>query len=135
MNKKLFNKNTFTIIKFLSDIKHYLNIKETYQSGIIYTLYSDKFNLIEVGFASNIEKLENKLIGNEFILLDKKEGKISHLNLLKKTLEKLGSNNFYKNFYQFNNTIIRHLDFLGWPIGKSIYKRRRIRKRIACTIN
>jgi len=34
---------------------------EKFKDGIIYTLYSDKFNLLKVGFAENDKVLEKKL--------------------------------------------------------------------------
>ena len=42
--------------------------------GIIYTLYSDKFNSLKVGFAENDMVLEKKLSSKALILLDMKKG-------------------------------------------------------------
>ena len=50
--------------------------------GIVYTLYSDRFNSIEVGFAENDKILKNKVLQSNSILLDKKEGKC-YLSLIR----------------------------------------------------
>ncbi len=80
---------------------------DRFESGIIYTLYSDKFNLLKVGFAKN-----NKLLIN--------------------TLNELGVK-FSDNLnFKYSNTIIRRLSILGWPIGRSLYKQRSIKKELSC---
>ena len=45
------------------------------KDGIIYTLYSDAFNSLKVGFAENDKVLEKKLSSEALILLDMKKGK------------------------------------------------------------
>ena len=105
---------------------------DRFDSGIIYTLYSDKFNLLKVGFAKNNKVLENKLPRKDFIILDKKRGKKIELNLLKNTLNELGVK-FSDNLnFKYSNTIIRRLSILGWPIGRSLYKQRNIKKELSC---
>ena len=99
--------------------------------GIIYTLYSDRFNSIEVGFAENDKILKNKLLQSDFILLDKKKGKKQDLNLLIKTLNELDINFSSKLNFRYSNILIRHLSTLGWPVGRSIYKQRRIKKELS----
>ena len=47
--------------------------KNDLKVGFIYTLYSDNSNLIEVGFTQSNKILENKLMNEKFILLDKKK--------------------------------------------------------------
>ena len=103
------------------------------KSGIIYTLYSDKFNLIEVGFAEKNKLIQDKLLENDLILLDKKRGKEQELNLLIKTLNELGINFSNKLNYRYSINLIRHLSTLGWPIGRSLYKKRRIKKEFSFT--
>ena len=99
--------------------------------GIVYTLYSDRFNSIEVGFAENDKILKDKLLQCDLILLDKKKGKKQDLNLLIKTLNELEIN-FSSNFnFMYSNILIRHLSTLGWPVGRSIYKQRRIKKELS----
>ena len=44
------------------------------KDGIIYTLYSDEFNSLKVGFAENDKVLEKKLSSDALILLDMKNG-------------------------------------------------------------
>ena len=41
-----------------------------FKDGIIYTLYSDEFNTLNVGFAENDKVLEKKLSSEVLILLD-----------------------------------------------------------------
>ena len=68
------------------------------KDGIIYTLYSDEFNSLKVGFAENDKVLEKKLSKGALILLDIKKGKKKDLYLLITTLNELGikySDNFY----------------------------------------
>jgi hypothetical protein len=99
--------------------------------GILYTLYSDRFNLIEVGFAENDKILKNKLLSADLILLDRKKGKKQDLNLLIKTLNELDINFSSKLNFRYSNILIRHLSTLGWPVGRSIYKQRRIKKELS----
>ena len=95
--------------------------------GIVYTLYSDRFNSIEVGFAENDKILKNKLLQSDLILLDKKKGKKQDLNLLIKTLNELEISFSSKLNYRYSNILIRHLSTLGWPVGRSLYKQRTIK--------
>ena len=102
------------------------------KDGIIYTLYSDEFNSLKVGFAENDKVLEKKLSSKEFILLDMKKGNKKELFLLITTLKELGikySENFY---FKYSSSLIRHLSTLGWPIGRSLYKQRKIKKELLC---
>ena len=99
--------------------------------GIVYTLYSDRFNSIEVGFAENDKILKNKLLQSDLILLDKKKGKKQDLNLLIKTLNELDINFSSKLNFRYSNILIRHLSTLGWPVGRSIYKQRKIKKELS----
>ena len=48
---------------------------EKFKDGIIYTLFSDEFNSIKVGFAENERVLENKLSSDALILLEWEKGK------------------------------------------------------------
>ena len=99
--------------------------------GVVYTLYSDRFNSIEVGFAENDKILKNKLLQSDLILLDKKKGKKQDLNLLIKTLDELDINFSSKLNFRYSNILIRHLYTLGWPVGRSLYKQRRIKKELS----
>ena len=99
--------------------------------GIVYTLYSDRFNSIKVGFAENEKILQNKLLNSDLILLDKKKGKEQDLDLLIKTLNELDINFCNQLNYQYSNNLIRHLSTLGWPVGRSLYKQRKIKKEIS----
>ena len=130
MLNKTFKKKYFSLNSIVSDLK---NVSEGLKSnsGIIYTLYSDKLNLLEMGFASNNKIIDKKLLDNQFILLDKKPGLLSELILLRNTLNELGLKNIQNKYYNYSNLTIRYLNTLGWPIGKSIYKQRQIKKRVA----
>jgi len=99
--------------------------------GIVYTLYSDRFNSIEVGFAANDNVLKKKVLQSDSILLDKKRGKKEDLSLLLKTLNELDINFSSKLNFRYSNTLIRHLSTLGWPVGRSLYKQRIIKKELS----
>ena len=128
MNHKKIYKEYFK----LSDSIFNLDFSE-YNSrfGIIYTLYSDKYNLIKVGFAKNKKNLEAKLSKKNLILLDEMRGKEQDLNLLIQTLNEFGIKLSGQSSYKYSNILMRHLSILGWPIGKSLYKKRKISKRIS----
>ena len=105
---------------------------DKFKDGIIYTLYSDEFNSLKVGFAENYRVLEKKLSSKALILLDMKKGKKKDLYLLITTLKELGikySDNFY---FKYSRSLMRHFSTLGWPVGKSLYKQRKIRKELVC---
>ena len=100
--------------------------------GIIFTLYSDKNNSLEVGFAENKELLESKILLKEFILIDKKKGTRRELDLLINTLYELGIKCSSNLNFKYSNQLLKHLSILGWPIGKSLHKQRRIKKELSC---
>ena len=103
---------------------------DTFKDGIIYTLYSDEFNSLKVGFAENDKVLEKKLSSEALILLDMKKGKKKDLCLLIATLKELDikySNNFY---FKYSVSLMKHLSTLGWPVGRSLYKQRKIKKEL-----
>ena len=113
--------------KFITSLNlDFVSLKSKY--GIIYTLYSDKLNSIEVGYAENNKTIQNKLLQKDLILLDKKSGKEKDLNLLLKTLNELDINFSDKLIFKYSNNLIRHLSTLGWPVGRSLYKQRKIKK-------
>ena len=99
--------------------------------GIVYTLYSDRFNSIEIGFAKNDKILQNKILKSNMILLDKKIGKEHDLHLLIKTLNELDIKFYSKSNIRYSNILIRHLSILGWPVGRSLYKQRKIDKELS----
>ena len=94
--------------------------KDKYKDGIIYTVYSDKFESLKVGFAENDKVLEKKLTSEALILLDMKKGKKKDLCLLITTLKEICikySDNFY---FKYSSSLMRHLSTLGWPVGRSL---------------
>ena len=99
-------------------------------NGIVYTLYSDRLNLVEIGFAENKNILNNKLIKEKFILLEQKRGSLMELNILIETLKQLGVSLLNNKYFKYKNSYLRHLNTLGWPIGKSLYKQNLIRKKM-----
>ena len=102
------------------------------KDGIIYTLYSDTFNSLKVGFAENDKVLEKILSSEVLILLDMKKGSKKDLFLLITTLKELGikySDNFY---FKYSGSLMKHLSTLGWPVGRSLYKQRKIKKELVC---
>ena len=105
---------------------------DKFKNGIIYTLYSDEFNSLTVGFAINDEDLERKLSTDASILLDMKKGNKKDLFLLITTLKELDikySDNFY---FKYSSSLMKHLSTLGWPVGRSLYKQRKIKKELVC---
>ena len=105
---------------------------DKFKDGIIYTFYSDEFNSLKVGFAENDKVLEENLSSEALILLDMKKGNKKDLFLLITTLKELGikySENFH---YKYSGSLMRHLSTLGWPVGRSLYKQRKIKKELLC---
>ena len=102
------------------------------KDGIIYTLYSDASNSLKVGFAENDKVLEKFSSNEALILLDMKKGKKKDLSLLITTLKELGikyTDNFY---FKYSGFLMKHLSTLGWPVGRSLYKQRKIKKELVC---
>ena len=61
-----------------------------------------------------------------------KKGKKKDLCLLITTLKELGIN-YSDNFYfKYSSSLMKHLSTLGWPVGRSLYKQRKIRKELIC---
>ena len=127
MNNKKIKKGSQTIFSSTFDANTYL---DGFQSGIVYTLYSEKFNSLKVGFAKNDEVLENNLSSESLILLDRKKGKKEELILLINTLNELGIKSSGNLFFKYSSSLMRHLSILGWPVGKSFYKQRKIKKEL-----
>ena len=128
MNCKRIKKEYLKLIPSTFDLG---TTHQRFEHGVIYTLYSDRFDLIEIGFVKNNRVLENKILKKDFILLDKKTGKKNELNLLINTLREFGfkfSNNLN---LKYSNTLMRHLSILGWPTGRSLYKQRKIKKEFS----
>ncbi len=129
MNNRKIIKGYKTLISSRFNIDTSIN---KFKDGIIYTLYSDKLDSLKFGFAENDKVLEKKLSSEPLILLDMKKGNKKDLFLLTTTLKELGikySDNFY---FKYSNSLMRHLSTLGWPIGRSLYKQRKIKKELVC---
>ena len=105
---------------------------DMFKDGIIYTLYSDEFNSLKFGFAENDKVLEKKLSNKKFILLDMKKGNKKDLFLLITTLKELGIKYSDNLYFKYSSSLMRHLSTLGWPIGRSLYKQRKIKKELLC---
>ena len=105
---------------------------EKFKDGIIYTFYSDEFNSLKVGFAENDKVLGEKLLNKSLILLDMKKGNKKDLFLLINTLKELGIKYSDNLYFKYSGTLMRHLTILGWPIGKSLHKQRKIKKELLC---
>ena len=129
MNNRKIIKGYKTLISSRFNVDNSLN---KFEDGIIYTLYSDAFNSLKVGFAENDKVLEKKLSSKALILLDMKKGKKKDLFLLITTLKELGIKYSEDLYFKYSNSLIRHLSTLGWPIGRSLYKQRKIKKELIC---
>ena len=106
--------------------------KDKFKDGIIYTLYSDEFNSLKIGFAENEKVLEKNLSSEALILLDMKKGKKKQLFLLITTLKELGIKYSDNLYFKYSRSLMRHLSTLGWPIGRSLHKQRKIKKELLC---
>ena len=128
MNNKKIKKGyvKFTPLTFNLEIS-----SDRFKEGIVYTLYSDELNSLEVGFAENEGVIESKLANRAMILLDRKKGTKKELILLKNTLNELGIKYSDNLNLKFSSTLIRHLSTLGWPVGRSLHKQRKIKKELA----
>ena len=105
---------------------------DKFNDGIIYTLYSEKFDSLKVGFAENDKVLEEKLLNDRLILLDMKKGNKKDLFLLITTLKELGIKYSDNLYFKYSGSLMRHLSTLGWPVGRSLYKQRKIKKELLC---
>ena len=127
MNKRKITKGYQTHISFTFNGNTSTN---KFKDGIIFTLYSDKFNFLKVGFVENENALENKLSSDMFILLDTKKGNKKDLFLLVNTLKELGIEYSDNLYFKYSSYLMRHLCILGWPVGRSLYKQRKIKKEL-----
>jgi len=108
------------------------NPKDKYKDGIIYTLYSDEFNSLKVGFAENYKVLEKKISCEELILLDMKKGNKKDLFLLITILKELGIKYSDNLYLKYSDSLMRYLSTLGCTVGRSLYKQRKIKKELIC---
>ena len=129
MNKRKIVKGYKTLISSNFSVD---TSKDKFKDGIIYTLYSDKFNSLKVGFAKNDNALEKKLSKEALILLDMKRGNKKDLFLLITTLKELGIKYSDNLYFKYSGSLMRHLSTLGWPVGRSLYKQRKIKKELVC---
>ena len=129
MNNKKIIKGYKTLIASSFNVN---SSTDKFKNGIIYTLYSDEFNSLKFGFAENDKALEKKLSSKAFILLDMKKGHKKELFLLITTLKELGIKYSDNLYFKYSSSLMRHLSTLGWPIGRSLYKQRKIKKELLC---
>ena len=129
MNNRKIIKGYKTLISSRLNIDTYT---DKFKDGIIYTLYSDEFNSLKVGFAENNKVLEKKLSREPLILLEMKKGNKKDLILLITTLKELGIKYSDNLYFKYSCSLMRHLSTLGWPIGRSLYKQRTIKKELLC---
>ena len=129
MNKRKIIKGYKTLISSSFNVD---SSTDKFKDGIIYTLYSDEFNSLNIGFAENDSVLERKLSSKSFILLDMKKVNKKELFLLITTLKELGIKYSGNLYFKYSSSLMRHLSTLGWPIGRSIYKQRKITKELLC---
>ena len=127
MNKRKIKKE---YKKFISSSFNVVDTADKFKDGIINTLYSYEFNSLKVGFAENEKVLEKKLSSKALILLDMKKGNKKELFLLITTLKELGIKYSDNLYFKYSCSLIRHLSTLGWPIGNSLFKQRKIKKEL-----
>jgi len=129
MNNRKIIKGYKTLISSRFDVDTSIN---KFKDGIIYTFYSDELNSLKVGFAENDKVLEKKLSSEALILLDMKKGNKKDLYLLVITLKELGIKYSDNLYFKYSDSLMRHLSSLGWPVGRSLYKQRKIKKEFVC---
>ncbi len=129
MNKRKIIKGYKTLISSSFNVD---NSADKFKDGIIYSLYSEELNSLKVGFAENDKVLEKKISSEALILLDIKKGNKKDLFLLITTLKELGIKYSDNLFFEYSSPLMRHLSTLGWPIGRSLYKQRKIKKELLC---
>ena len=129
MNNKKITKEYQSLISSNFNVN---SSKDKFKDGIIYTLYSDKCNCLKVGFSENVGAIDNKLSSEALILLDMKKGNKKELFLLVKTLRELGIGYSGNLYFKYSSSLLRHLSTLGWPVGRSLYKQRKIKKELIC---
>ena len=129
MNNRKIIKRCKTLISSRFNVDTYI---DKFKDGIIYTLYSDELNSIRVGFAEDEIALETKLTSKKLILLDRKNGTKKELILLINTLNELGVKYSDNLDFKYSINLMKHLSTLGWPVGRSLYKQRKIKKELLC---
>ena len=129
MNNRKIIKGYKTLI---SSRFHVDTSEDKFKDGIIFTLYSDKVSSLKFGFAEDNKVLEKILSREEFILLDFRIGNKNDLFLLINTLKELGIKYSDNLYFKYSSSLMRHLSTLGWPVGRSLYKQRKIKKELLC---
>ena len=129
MNNRKIIKGCKTLVSSRFNVDTYV---DKFKDGIIYTLYSDIFDSLKIGFAENDKVLEKKLSSDSLILLDMKKGNKRELFLLMTTLKELGIKYSDNLYFKYSGSLMRHLSTLGWPVGRSLYKQRKIKKELVC---
>jgi len=61
-----------------------------------------------------------------------KKGNKKDLSLLMSTLKELGIKNSDNLYFKYSSSLMKHLSTLGWPVGSSLYKQRKIKKELLC---
>jgi len=96
-------------------------------------------NNIYIDIANQVSSsIEGDLCSRDFsinsiaFLLDKKKGNKKDLFLLIVTLKELGINYSDNFYYKYSSSLMKHLSTLGWPVGRSLYKQRKIKKELVC---
>ena len=69
-------------------------------------------------------------MGDKLFLLGWEKGSKENLFLLVNTLKELGFKYSDNLYFKYSSSLMRHLYTLGWPIGRSLYKRRKIKKEL-----
>tara|TARA_Y100001968_G_C19243142_1_gene660491 strand:- start:473 stop:874 length:402 start_codon:yes stop_codon:yes gene_type:complete len=98
-------------------------------SEIIYTIYRISDKKIFIGYGNEPTQIKIDYFNHEDILIETRSGTKNELNILKATLLELGhcqDNNF--GFYEYSQSLIRHLKILGWPIFNFFPEKNQIRK-------
>ena len=125
MNYKQIEKSLIApIMNSILELEFSRNKRKIYQSGYIYTLYSELKQKIFIGHAKNRSIIFDS---NNYLIADIRVGRESELKALKDTLSELGYIQYSSGCYDCSRDFLRYLNILGWPIGK-LSSSRSIRK-------
>lgn len=130
MVSKKIEKTIFkTTVNSLFELGLFQQKSKLNESGIIYTICRMSDKKIFIGYRNELSEIKKTYFNNDDSLIETRPGTKNELNLLKSTLLELGhsqENNF--GCYEYSQTLIRHLNILGWPIEKFFPKRNQIKK-------
>ena len=107
-------KSNNKITAYLSEITSKLPLKKV----IIFTLYRDLDQTINIGYTYKLEDLYKNYIDKGYTLIAKSYGSRNQYKIIKQALLEIGYNQDkeYKS-YNYSIYLLKYLNILGWPTG------------------